>query len=102
METSSPVQGRLRGRTGEELVMTGISPNYREAKETGALRIEYREEGEQLDHRAGRHVAGFTAILAAYNQLHPEKPVEVSGLPTYAEIMDGGLGAFLAPPGKND
>jgi len=95
METSSPVQGRLRGKTNEALVLDGISSNYLEAMETGALRIDYRPEGESLCHRAGRHVAAFTAILNAYNLLHPEKPAMVSGLPTYAALMEEGLGAYL-------
>ncbi len=98
METSSPVQGRLRGKTDAKLVVKGISPNYLEAAGTGALRIEYREEGEPLRLRAGRHVAGFMAILNSYNLLHPDKPVEVSGLPTYQELFDRGLGAYLSPP----
>lgn len=98
METSSPVQGRLRGKTDEKLILEGISPNYLEAKETGALRIEYRTEGEQLRHRVGRHVAGFTAILNAFNQLHPDKLVKVSGLPTYTDLVEKGLGAYLNSP----
>ncbi len=95
METSSPAQGRLRGKTNEALILDGISSNYQEIQETGALRIDYRTEGESLCHRAGRHVVAFTAILNAYNLLHPEKPVMVSGLPGYEALMEGGLGAYL-------
>jgi len=95
METSSPVQGRLRGKTNEELILTGLSPNYQTAKETGALRITYRDEGEQLDHRAGRHLSGFMAILRAYTENYPDNPVVVSGLPTYEDLVSNGLGHYL-------
>ena len=95
METSSPVQGRLRGRTNEELILTGISPNYQAAKETGALRIDYREEGESLDHRVGRHISGLQAILNSYNEFYPENRVIISGLPEYQDIMKNSIGHYL-------
>ena len=95
METSSPVQGRLRGRTNEDLILSGQSDNYLAAKETGALRIDYREEGESLDHRVGRHISGFKAILSAYNEMHPDKTISISGLPDYPDIMEYSLGNYL-------
>lgn len=98
METSSPAQGRLRGKTNEALILDGISSNYQEAKATGVLRIEYREEGEQLDHRVGRHLAGFRAILNSYNEIHPENAVDVSGVPDYQELTENGIGKYLRSP----
>ncbi|MCF8346233.1 MAG: hypothetical protein K9G38_03405 [Bacteroidales bacterium] len=95
METSSPVQGRIRGKTNEAMILNGYSENYKIAKETGALRIVYRDEGEQLDHRVGRHVAGFKAITNSYNLLHPENTVTFSGLPDYSEITENGIGNYL-------
>jgi hypothetical protein len=95
METSSPVQGRLRGRTNEELVLTGKSENYRKAKETNKLRIDYRKEGETLDHRVGRHISGFNAILSAFNEFNPDNTVLVSGIPEYQDIMKNSLGYYL-------
>jgi hypothetical protein len=95
METSSPVQGRIRGKTNEALILDGISNNYKIAKETGALRIVYRDEGEQLDHRVGRHIAGFKAIINSYNELHPENMILFSGLPDYSEIIEHGIGYYL-------
>ena len=95
METSSPLQGRLRGKTTEELVLEGFSPNYQTAKETGALRITYRDEGEQLRHRVGRHLSGIQAILRAYTDIHPDKPIVVSNLPDYQDLVTKGLGHYL-------
>lgn len=95
METSSPVQGRLRGKTNEELIIDGISENYLIAKKTGGLRIVYRDEGEQLDHRVGRHLAGFSAIADAYNQLNFDRMVVFSGLPEYSDVVENGLGNYL-------
>ncbi len=95
METSNPIQGRLRGKTNEELILDGVSKNYQIAKETGALRIVYRDEGEQLEHRVGRHLSGFMAIISSYNEIHFDNPVEVSGLPGYQELVENGIGKYL-------
>ncbi len=95
METSSPVQGRLRGKTNEELVLKGLSKNYKTAKETEALRIVYRDEGEPLEHRVGRHMSGFLAIIDSYNELNPEKQVKVSGLPDHSDLVENGIGKYL-------
>ena len=95
METSNPVQGRLRGKTNVDLIMRGESTNYKIAKETGALRIVYRDEGESLENRVGRHIAGFLAIINSFNEIHPEMAVELSGLPTYKEICENKIGKYL-------
>ena len=95
METSSPIQGRLRGKTNEELILSGVSENYKIAKETGALRIVYRDEGEQLNHRVGRHLSGFQAILKAYNEFHGDNTIDISGLPFYNDLVEHGIGYYL-------
>ena len=95
METSNPIQGRLRGKTDEALILTGKSERYEQALESGALRIEYLSGGEPLERRVGRHVAGFKAILAVYNETYPEKPIVVEDLPSYDELMANGVGHYL-------
>jgi hypothetical protein len=96
METSNPSMGRLREKTDMELVLKGVSDNYRKAKESGALRIAYREEtGEPMSHRVGRHITGMTELLNAFNMEYPQKSVEISGLPTYEDIMEKGVGYYL-------
>ena len=96
METSNPIQGRLRGKTNEELILTGWSEEYKIAQETGKLRIEYdADEGEKLNKRVARHVKGFVEILNAYNELNPDNTVEFETLPSYEEIKTKGLETYL-------
>lgn len=96
METSNPSMGRLRAATTEELVLTGWSDNYKKAKETGALRIAYREEtGEPMAHRVGRHITGLYELIYAYNMQAEGKEIEIEGLPSYDEVMTNGLGIYL-------
>ncbi len=95
METSNPIQGRLRGRTNEELILKGLSPRYNEALESGALNIEYLPTGEPLKLRVGRHIMGFKAIIDAFNEEYEDRSVIVENLPDYSEFMKKGVGAFL-------
>lgn len=96
METSNPIQGRLRGKTNEELILKGWSEEYKIAQQTGKLRIEYNaEEGEVLNKRVARHVKGFVEIIKAYNELNPDNTVEFEPLPSYEEIKTKGLETYL-------
>jgi hypothetical protein len=48
-----------------------------------------------MKQRVGRHAASVVAILAAFTSAHPEKPISLTGLPSYADLMAKGLGPFL-------
>lgn len=96
METSNPSMGRLRGRTDIDLVLRGYCDNYKKAKETGALRIAYREDtGEPIAHRVGRHIAGVVELINSYNLYYPDKQIVIENLPDYDMIMEKGVGEFL-------
>ena len=95
MESANVIQGRLRGKTNEQLIIGGVSDEYRRALESGALRIEYLPTGEPLELRVGRHLQGFQEILRAYNDVHSENPIVFGGLPSYADLMQHGIGHYL-------
>ena len=48
-----------------------------------------------MKQRVGRHAATVIAILAAFTSTHPGRPISVTGLPSYAEIMAKGLEPYL-------
>ncbi|MFH2036772.1 MAG: succinylglutamate desuccinylase [Candidatus Zixiibacteriota bacterium] len=95
METSNPIQGRLRGKTDENLILKGISPEYKTALESGALRIEYKPDGEPLAGRVGRHVQGFKSILESYNEFNAGNKVIIENIPSYNDIVENGIGNYL-------
>jgi predicted deacylase len=95
METSNPIQGRLRGRTSAELLLTGVDSLYARAGRSGVMRVTYDVGGEPLSRRVGRHLAGVVALLDAYSGTYAERPVILENVPAYDEMMSKGLGAFL-------
>jgi hypothetical protein len=95
METSNPIQGRLRGRTTAELVTSGADSCYELALNLGRMRITYTAGGEPIERRVGRHLRGIRAILDAYNESQPGAPCILDGIPTFDDLMTRGVGAYL-------
>lgn len=97
MESPNPAQGRLRGATNEELILTGQSDLYVRAAQIGMLYVPYDESGWPLQKRCARHVEGVLTMLSEYSLMY-EKPIRVSGMPRYAELCENGLGPYLNEP----
>ena len=95
METSNPIQGRLRGRTNAELIVMGDSPEYLKAVESGALQIAYLPTGEPIKRRVARHITAFRRVIEAYNELSG-RPVILTNLPEYDEVLENGVGEYLS------
>jgi hypothetical protein len=95
METSNPIQGRLRGVTNEALILNGNDPFYKTAAQLGNVRITYELDGEPLSLRVARHLQGFLTLIAAYSEQHPEHSAVVEGIPDYQSVVKNGVGEFL-------
>lgn len=95
METSNPIQGRLRGVTNEHLILAGNDSFYKTAAQLGNVRITYELNGEPLSLRVARHVQGFRTLVNAYNEQHPENTATVENIPEYQAVLDRGVGNFL-------
>ncbi len=98
METPNASQGRLRGRTNEALVLTGIDPWYVKAEKLGRLYVPYDEKGHPLEERVGRHLTGINELAFSWTLGNPEAPLEFAGIPSYGELLAEGLGPWLKPP----
>ena len=97
LESANLMQGRLRGRCDAGLILDGKDPWYLAAARAGLLRVPYDEAGIPLDVRVGRHLAGLRAITDALNFTRPDLTISLSGIPTYSEVQEQGVGAFLSP-----
>jgi len=98
LETANPAMGRLRGRTDAELAIVGKDERYVTAARNGLLYVPFDSEGIPIEHRIGRHLAAIRAIVSAYNELLPERGIQIGGLPDAAALMENGFGRYLAPP----
>ena len=94
-ETSNPSQGSVRGRTTPELVVTGDDPMYDYLWKSGKLSVRYMEGGERLEHRVGRDVANVCQFAKSWTEFNPDRPVIITGMPTYDDLMANGVGQYL-------
>jgi hypothetical protein len=94
-EVANPSQGRMRGASSEELILTGKDKFYVNAAERGQLFVAYDESGYSLDLRVARHLATIFGFFDSWNMLYPDKMILADGVPTYDEIIEDGLGTFL-------
>jgi Succinylglutamate desuccinylase / Aspartoacylase family len=100
-ESPNPAMGRLRGRTGEDLVVDGHDPNYVRAARLKRLFVSFDEHGWPLKTRVARNLAAIEELINAYSELHPEAAIEVENIPEYKDVIARGLGAFLQPPPRS-
>lgn len=96
-ETANPAMGRFRGRTDEELVVGGKDPNYVRAAGLGRLFVPFDDNGHPLRERTARQLATVEEMLLAYNEANPDRPVEVTNIPSYEALLQEGIGRYLRP-----
>ena len=120
-ETSNASQGKIRGAFTEDLIITGKDKFYQKAIELGNKRNQKIIYGApvSLTERVARHTLTIQSIIAAYNaEIQYNKDGEpctfdtleygqrrleqgmfnISGIPAYEDILEKGLGNFLADP----
>ncbi|MGE5256224.1 MAG: succinylglutamate desuccinylase/aspartoacylase family protein [Hyphomicrobiales bacterium] len=95
METANPAQGRLRGKTSAELILTGRDRMYISAYGAKRLYVDFDDKGHPLAERVCRHLAGIDEFLKAFSEMMPDRAVVLRALPQPEEIRDRGIGAFL-------
>ncbi len=101
MESANVIQGRLRGRTNQDVILSGKDPMYVRAAKIDMTRVPYNENGIPLEVRVGRHLAGLQKLVSSFTTLSAGKPIELSGLPTYDELQTNKLGKYLSHPHAN-
>ncbi len=96
METPNAAEGRIRGRTTSELVVTGKDKMYVRAARAGRLFVGYDENGHPLEQeRVLRHLVGVEEFLKAFSEENKERPVVPALFPEQAVIEKSGLGQYL-------
>lgn len=99
-ETNNPVMGFNHGKITRRLVIDGIDDNYKKLTDmgfyvqgTGAVTA----DGAHLKQRTAYHNVMCFELTNAFTDAYPEKPIIVSGMPTYDDFMNKGLEGILKP-----
>lgn len=104
METPEPFIDRIVGPITEDLMMTGKDLFLSFAGDKGMTYVKYTEENDYswpMEVRVGRHLTGAMKCLEYLPQFYPEKEV-IATWPSYNEVVEKGVGAFLHDPSTAD
>lgn len=96
-EALNPEQGRVHAKKTPELIVQGKDKYGVLAYRSGLFVVKFTEEGSPLVQRVARHVETARQLAAAFTEMGYGETIEFSA-PSYQEIMDNGLGAYLMPP----
>ena len=97
-ETCNPIQDPSRGRTDENLILTGKDDFILKAGKLGLLFVPFDEDGSPVDERVGRHTSTVIELISSFSELYPEKEIIITNVPKYSEIIEKGLGYYLSKP----
>lgn len=97
-EVAEPMLDRIRGITDEELLMSGKDRFVMTAGDYGLLYAPIDENGWPIDKRVARHVTTAMTLMQVNNMMRPDQTILIEGIPSYAEIMEKGIGAFFHDP----
>ncbi|MEN8194556.1 MAG: succinylglutamate desuccinylase/aspartoacylase family protein [Bacteroidota bacterium] len=95
LETANPIQGRLRGKTDEEILLTGKDKMYIKAAELGELHVPYDSTGIPINLRVARHIAAVTKVIEIFSNNYPDKVIGLNNVPNYDDLLEFGLGEYF-------
>ena len=100
-ETLNPAQGTLRGKMSKDLVLGGFDDNYVKITNRKLLSSgELTTEGSSINKRTAYHMVASRELMNAYTTLNPNRPLIISGMPTYDDYINKGLENILRPINK--
>jgi predicted deacylase len=96
LETCNASAGRFRGKTDEELILTGEDKAYEKAAGLGRLYVPWESYDKRFEERVARHVTTVKMLADNLEYVRDGKGVTIEGLPAYQELSELGVGAFLS------
>jgi len=99
-EAPEPFLDATRGRTNRELLLTGKDEFIVRAGRRGLLFEKIDEKGWPIAVRVGRHTSTLLQIAEAWGEDHPDRPLVISGVPRYKDVIANGVGHYLHDPAK--
>lgn len=99
-ESPEPFLDATRGITSREQLLTGRDEFVVKAGQHGLLFEKIDEKGWPIAVRVGRHTSTLLQIAETWGEDHPDKPLVMTGVPRYKELIAHGVGHYLHDPAK--
>jgi predicted deacylase len=102
LEAPIPFLDQPTGPKTEKLLLDGKDPFLLSLARAKKLFVPYDENGWPMDKRVGQHCSVSLEILRQFTKKNPERPIALSGVPRYAELVKNGVGRYFHDPAKAD
>jgi len=97
-ETTDILQGAFRGKPTQKLLHDGKDAFYDILAQKGKVFVDYDSTvGATLTDRVARHLSTIMEMSRALSYSDPEKPIEITNVPEYEEMLAHGIEKYLEP-----
>lgn len=98
VEAPIPFLDQPTGPKTEALLLDGKDPFLLSLSRKKKLFVPYDENGWPLDKRVGQQLSVMLEILRQFSKKTPERTIQVSGVPRYADVVKDGVGRYFHDP----
>ncbi|MBN1273326.1 MAG: succinylglutamate desuccinylase/aspartoacylase family protein [Candidatus Aminicenantes bacterium] len=102
LEAPIPFLDQPTGPKTEKFLLDGKDPFLLKLAKAKMLFVPYDESGWPMDKRVGQHCSVVLEIMRQYSRKKPERAIEVSHVPRYAQVVQNGTGSYYHDPSKAD
>jgi hypothetical protein len=99
-EAPEPFLDATRGITSREQLLTGKDEFVVDAGRHGLLFEKIDEKGWPIAVRVGRHTSSVCQVFETWTEGRPDRPIVVTAIPKYADVIRNGVGHYLRDPEK--
>ena len=100
IEAPIPFLDQPTGPKTTKLLLDGKDPFLLSLSKKKKLFVPYDESGWPLEKRVGQNLSVSLEIFRQFSKKAADRPIALSGVPRYAEIVKSGVGRYLADPSK--
>ncbi|MFW6123628.1 MAG: succinylglutamate desuccinylase [Acidobacteriota bacterium] len=98
LESPEPMLDACRGRTDRKLLLEGKDEFLIRAYKHGLLFEKIDKKGWAIRKRVGRHTSSILQIINLWTSEQPDKGITINNVPTYSQLIENGVGAYLCNP----
>src|SRR5512138_1189998 len=100
LEAPIPFLDQPTGPKTTKLLLDGKDPFLLSLSKKKKLFVPYDETGWPLERRVGQNLSVALEIFRQYSKKAADRPIAVTGVPRYADLVKSGVGHFLADPAQ--
>jgi hypothetical protein len=100
LEAPIPFLDQPTGPKTVRLLLDGKDPFLLSLAKKKKLFVPYDESGWPIAKRVGQHMSVCLEIFRQFSKKTADRPIAVRGVPRYADVVENGVGHYLADPSK--